>query len=379
MARTKLSSILPDFPWNLLEPAKKKAAAHPDGLVNLSVGSPVDLVAPGIQLALAEAAAYPGYPQTIGTPQLRAAITASLERRYGIPNVDAVLPVIGTKEAIAWLPTLLGCRGTVVIPEVAYPTYEVAALLAGATPVRSDTPWELDNPADIDLVFLNSPSNPTGKVLDVGQLRQVITWAREHDVIIASDECYLGLAWEGKAPSILDPAVCDGDTHNLLAIHSLSKTSNLASYRAGFFAGCPELIAELTELRKHAGLMVPYPIQSAFAAALADDEQEEMQKLRYATRRARLMRALVDAGFKIEHSEAGLYLWATRDEDCWDSVDWFAQRGILVAPGSFYGPASQKFVRVALTETDERVGECVRRLEEAAGEHAGEVADNEGS
>ena len=219
MARITLSSTLPDFPWNLLEPAKRKAGAHPDGLVNLSVGSPVDAVAPGIQLALAEAGAYPGYPQTIGTAALRDAIVASLERRYHIPRNDettAVLPVIGTKEAIAWLPTLLGCRGTVIIPEIAYPTYEVGVLLAGATPVRSDAPWELDeesiNPDDIDLIFLNSPANPTGKILDAAHLRKVIDWARDHDVIVASDECYLGLVWEGEAQSILSPEVTTGIT-----------------------------------------------------------------------------------------------------------------------------------------------------------------------
>ena len=352
MARITLSSTLPDFPWNLLEPAKRKAGAHPDGLVNLSVGSPVDAVAPGIQLALAEAGAYPGYPQTIGTVALRDAIVASLERRYHIPRNDeitAVLPVIGTKEAIAWLPTLLGCRGTVIIPEIAYPTYEVGVLLAGATPVRSDAPWELDeesiNPDDIDLIFLTSPANPTGKILDAAHLRKVIDWARE-----------------GEAQSILSPEVTTGDHRNLLAIHSLSKTSNLASYRVGFLAGDPAIIAELTELRKHAGLMVPYPIQAAFVAALQDDDQEALQRLRYAQRRVRLLKAVIDAGFTVVNSEGGLYLWVTRDEDCWATVDWFAERGILVAPGEFYGPTSRTFVRLALTETDENIDKCVRRL-----------------
>ena len=153
-----------------------------------------------------------------------------------------------------------------------------------------------------------------------------------------------------------------GDHRNLLAIHSLSKTSNLASYRAGFLAGDPAIIAELTELRKHAGLMVPYPIQVAFVAALQDDEQEALQRLRYAQRRVRLLKAVIDAGFTVVNSEAGLYLWVTRDEDCWATVDWFAERGILVAPGEFYGPTSRTFVRLALTETDENIDECVRRL-----------------
>ncbi len=362
MTRTPLGSILPDFPWNSLEPAKEKAAAHPDGIINLSVGSPVDPVAPSIQLALAEAGSQPGYPQTIGTPQLRQAIADSLSRRYHIPTVGGVLPVIGTKEAIAWLPTLLGCRGSIVIPEVAYPTYEVAALLAGAEVIRSDSPWEINDATNIDLIFLNSPSNPTGNVWDANHLRKVLNWARTNNVIIASDECYLGLSWEGQAQSILDPDICDGDQTNLIAIHSLSKTSNLASYRAGFLAGDKDLIAELTEVRKHAGLMMPGPIQQAMIYALEDDEQEQLQKLRYATRRAKLLRAVIEAGFTVVDSQAGLYLWITREEDCWDTVDWFAEHGILVAPGSFYGPASKNFVRVALTGTDERVEAFVTRL-----------------
>ncbi|AZA09558.1 succinyldiaminopimelate transaminase [Corynebacterium pseudopelargi] len=358
--RTPSSSTLPDFPWNSLEPAKAQASQHPDGLINLSVGSPVDDVAPGIQLALAEAGAPGGYPQTIGTPQLRQAIVDSLARRYGIDPAPAVLPVIGTKEAIALLPSLLGVRGTVIIPEVAYPTYEVAALLAGATPLRASTPPA--DAEDVDLIFINSPSNPTGAVANHEQLRAWVDYAREHDAILASDECYLGLSWEGQAASILDPAVSAGDYANLLAIHSLSKTSNLAAYRSGFFAGDAELIAELTEVRKHAGLMMPGPIQAATVAALEDDDQEQAQKLRYANRRAVLMRALVDAGFRIEHSEAGLYLWITRDEDCWDTVQWFAERGILVAPGAFYGPAGERFVRVALTASLEQCEQVAQRL-----------------
>lgn len=364
MSRSPLGTKLPDFPWNSLAEAKAKAQSHPDGIINLSVGSPVDEVSPGICLALAEAAAAPGYPQTIGRPELRDAIAASLARRYNVPSVGGVLPVIGTKEAIALLPSLLGINSTVVIPEVAYPTYEVSALIAGATPKRSDAPHALPSPEDIDLVYLNSPSNPTGKVLSIETLRKIVEWAHENNVIIASDECYLGLAWEGEAVSILDPRVNDGDQTGLLAIHSLSKTSNLASYRAGFLAGDAELIAELTEVRKHAGLMVPGPIQAAMTAALNDDDQETFQKLRYARRRATLLRALVDAGFTVESSEAGLYLWTTRGENCRTTVEWFANRGILVAPGDFYGPSAENYVRIALTTSDERVAAFAARLQD---------------
>lgn len=366
MARTPLGARLPDFPWDTLDAAKERAQAHPDGIVNLSVGTPVDAVAPGIQLALAEAAAEPGYPPTMGTRQLRSAIVAALGRRYNMTGLvpDAVLPVIGTKEAIAQLPGLLGIRGGfVVIPEIAYPTYEVAALLGDNRVLRADSLLKI-GPERPDLLFLNSPSNPTGKVLGVDHLRKVVGWARERGVIVASDECYLGLGWDddNEPVSILDPRVCDGDHTGLIAIHSLSKTSNLASYRGGYLAGDPELIAELLEVRKHAGLMVPGPVQAAMVAALEDDAQEAAQKLRYARRRAVLLRALVEAGFTVDDSEAGLYLWATRGEDCRATVDALAELGILVAPGDFYGPRGKQHIRMALTGTDERVDAAAQRL-----------------
>lgn len=364
MARTPLGTRLPDFPWDTLAEAKATAAAHPDGIVNLSVGTPVDPVAPGIQLALAEAAAEPGYPQTAGTGELRAAIVDALARRYSMTGLgdDAVLPVVGTKEAIALLPTLLGIReGFVVIPEVAYPTYEVAALLGDNRVLRADSLVRI-GPETPDLLFINSPSNPTGKVLGIEHLRKVVSWARERGVIVASDECYLGLAWEGEAVSILDPRVCDGDHTGLIAIHSLSKTSNLASYRAGYLAGDPALIGELLQVRKHLGLMVPGPIQQAMIAALNDDTQEGAQRLTYARRRAVLMKALIDAGFTVDHSEAGLYLWATRGEHCRDTVEWLASLGILVAPGDFYGPRGEEYIRMALTGTDERIDAAAARL-----------------
>ena len=364
MARTPLGTRLPDFPWDTLAEAKATAAAHPDGIVNLSVGTPVDPVAPGIQLALAEAAAEPGYPQTAGTGELRAAIVDALARRYSMTGLgdDAVLPVVGTKEAIALLPTLLGIReGFVVIPEVAYPTYEVAALLGDNRVLRADSLVRI-GPETPDLLFINSPSNPTGKVLGIEHLRKVVSWARERGVIVASDECYLGLAWEGEAVSILDPRVCDGDHTGLIAIHSLSKTSNLASYRAGYLAGDPALIGELLQVRKHLGLMVPGPIQQAMIAALNDDTQEGAQRLTYARRRAVLMKALIDAGFTVDHSQAGLYLWATRGEHCRDTVEWLASLGILVAPGDFYGPRGEEYIRMALTGTDERIDAAAARL-----------------
>ena len=373
MARTPLGSVLPDFPWNSLAEAKAKANGHPEGIVDLSVGTPVDEVSPSVQLALSSAAGLSGYPQTAGTPQLREAISSALERRYGITGLSerAVLPVVGTKEAIAWLPTLLGLRGeSVVIPSVAYPTYEVGAKIAGADIIRADKPEDF---GDAALVFINSPSNPTGAVLGVEELRAIVAWAREHDAIVASDECYMALAWDDDHPpvSILDPRVTDGDMTGLIAMHSLSKSANMASYRSGFFAGDADLIAELLEVRKHAGLMVPGPIQAAMAAALSDDETEALQVQRYALRRAKLMRALSEAGFRIEHSEAGMYLWATSGNDCREDVAWLAELGILVAPGDFYGEVGKKFIRVGLNGTDERVDAACARLAAAGQRNAG--------
>lgn len=362
--RTPLGASLPDFPWDTIADVKAKAAAHPGGLIDLSVGGPVDPVAPSIQLALTEHAAEPGYPQTAGTPELRRTIVAALERLFGIAGLDteSVLPVIGLKEAIAWLPTLLGLRGqTVVIPEVAYPTYEVGALMAGCTVQRCDDPS--DAPADTALVYLNSPSNPTGRVLGVDKLRAWVEFGRETGAIIASDECYLGLGWATQPVSLLHPEVSGGDNTGLLALHSLSKTSNLASYRAGTIAGDRDLVQELLLVRKHAGLIVPGPVQHAMVAALADDLHERLQASAYAMRRAALLKALTGAGFTIDDSEAGLYLWCRKDGlNSREALDWLAERGILAAPGDFYGPAGANHVRVALTATDERVAEAATRL-----------------
>ncbi|WP_040812193.1 succinyldiaminopimelate transaminase [Nocardia concava] len=364
-ARGRVSALLPDFPWDTIASVKAKAASHPDGIVDLSVGTPVDPVDPLIREALSSVAEVPGYPTTHGTPELREAVVSALKRRFGITGIDpaAVLPAIGTKELIAGLPRLLGlgAEDLVVIPEVAYPTYEVGALLSGSRYVRADGTAQL-GPEQPALIFLNSPSNPTGKVLGVDHLRKVVQFARERGAILASDECYLGLAWEGRAVSILDPEVCDGDHTGLLAIHSLSKTSNLASYRAGFVTGDPALIAELLEVRKHSGMMLPYPIQAAMTAALGDDAHEVQQKDRYRARRAVLRDALQRAGFRIDHSEAGLYLWSTRGEPCRTTLDWLAERGILAAPGEFYGPQGNQHVRIALTASDERIAAAADRL-----------------
>ncbi|MBU8812367.1 succinyldiaminopimelate transaminase [Mycolicibacterium goodii] len=365
MVRQRRSATLPEFPWDTLADVTALARSHPDGIVDLSVGTPVDPVASVIRDALAAGSSAPGYPTTAGTPQLREAMVRALGRRFGITELtpQTVLPVIGTKELIAWLPTLLGLGpdDIVVVPELAYPTYEVGARLAGAQVLRADSLTQI-GPQVPALMYLNSPSNPTGRVLGTDHLRKVVTWARERGVLVASDECYLGLSWDADPVSVLHPSVCDGDHTGLLAIHSLSKTSSLAGYRAGFVAGDPAVVAELLAVRKHAGMMVPTPVQVAMVAALDDDEHEAVQRDRYARRRDLLLPAFRAAGFTVDHSEAGLYLWATRGEACRDTLRWLAERGVLVAPGEFYGPAGDRYVRVALTATDERIRSAVERL-----------------
>jgi succinyldiaminopimelate transaminase len=356
---------LPDFPWDSLAAETATARSHPDGVVDLSVGTPVDPVPDVVAEALRAAWNSPGYPQTWGTPRLRSAAVEALGRRYGVAGVvpDAVLPTIGSKELVAWLPTLLGLGAgdVVAIPDLAYPTYEVGALLAGASVVRvaDDDPL----PDGARLVWLNSPSNPTGRVLGVEALAARVAEARRLGAVVASDECYLGLPAPGADPvSVLDPRVHDGSVTSLLAVHSLSKTSQLAGYRAGFVAGDPELVAGLLAVRKHAGMIVPRPVQEAMTAALTDDAHVAETRLRYDARRAVLRPALEEVGLRVDHSEAGLYLWATAGRPCRETVGWLAERGILVAPGEFYGPAGAQHVRVALTASDERIETAEVRL-----------------
>jgi succinyldiaminopimelate transaminase len=354
-----------EFPWDSLTAATATARSHPDGLVDLSVGTPVDPVPAVVGEALRAAWDSPGYPQTWGTPALRAAAVDALARRHGAVGLapEAVLPTIGSKELVAWLPTLLGLGAgdVVALPALAYPTYEVGARLAGAEPVRVTDDEPL--PTGTRLVWLNSPSNPTGRVLDAPALAARVAEARALGAVVASDECYLALPGPGAAPvSVLDPAVRDGSVDGLLAVHSLSKTSNLAGYRAGFVAGDPALVGGLLAVRKHAGMIVPRPVQEAMTAALRDDEHVAVTRARYDARRARLRPALEAAGLRVEHSEAGLYLWATADEPCRATVDRLAALGILVAPGEFYGPAGARHVRVALTASDERIAAAAVRL-----------------
>jgi succinyldiaminopimelate transaminase len=358
-------AALPSFPWDSLVPYAETARAHPGGIVDLSVGTPVDRTPDVVQQALVAAADAPGYPLTIGTPSLREALVAWTARVLGGTVTTAeVMPSIGTKELVALLPSLLGLvpGSQVLFPELAYPTYDVGARLAGCLPVPTDDPTSHD-PEQVSLIWINSPSNPTGRVTPAEELVRIVAWGREHGILVVSDECYLELGWEGPAPvSVLHPSVSGGSTEGILALHSLSKRSNLAGYRAGMALGDPDAVAVLVEARKHIGLMTPTPIQAAMVAALGDETHVKEQHARYAARRDVLLAAVRSAGFAVEHSSAGLYVWATRGEACWDTIGWLAERGILAAPGAFYGAAGAQHVRIALTASDERIAAAAERL-----------------
>jgi len=367
---------LPDYPWEAMAPYLAKASEHPGGAVNLSIGTPVDPTPAIIQDALKAAANAPGYPTVHGTPALREAIAGWFERRRGVSGLDPrnIMPTVGSKELVAWLPLLLGLKpGDVVVrPKVAYPTYDIGATFAGVTSVATDNLDELDDAvrSRVRLIWVNSPGNPTGSVRDVESLKALVAQARELGAVVASDECYAELGWGDwdvqrggqPVPSILDPRVAGGSHEGLLAVYSLSKQSNVAGYRAAFVAGDPALMPNLVNSRKHAGMIVPFPVQEAMRVALGDDAHVEAQKDLYRGRREQLVPALRGFGLEIKDSDAGLYLWSSAGESTWDTVARLAGRGIVVGPGVFYGEAGNGFVRVALTGSDERIGAAVERL-----------------
>ncbi|HEY9293711.1 MAG TPA: succinyldiaminopimelate transaminase [Microlunatus sp.] len=362
-----LAAALADYPWDALASAQQRASEHSGGIVDLSIGTPVDDTPAIAQEALAAAGNSPGYPTVAGPPALREAIAGYLGRRGATVEPTGCLATIGSKEFVGWLPTQLALQpdDLIIIPATAYPTYAVGAKVAGCRVIATD---DLDSVRDLHpkLVWLNSPSNPTGRILTADQLRAWVDWARERGAVVASDECYLDFAWEAPAVSVLHPDVCGGDHTGLLAVHSLSKIANLAGYRAAFVAGDPAIIADLTLIRRHVGMMLSRPVQQAMIALLGTDDHVRVQQDRYRRRRSLLRPALEQAGFRIDHSEGSLYLWASQGadagDDCWKSVDRLADLGILVGPGAFYGEAGTAHVRVSLTASDERIETAVQRL-----------------
>jgi succinyldiaminopimelate transaminase len=352
-----LRQKLPDFPWDALAPYGAIAKQHPEGAIDLSVGTPVDPTPEFIQEAFRKASNSPSYPVTVGTPELREAITAWAKKYLGASGDFGVLPLIGSKEFVAWLPTFIEAQ-SVLYPDVAYPTYLVGSLLAqaDATPVSLDAAsWP-----EAEMAWVNSPSNPTGRVHSEEEFKAAIEWSRKHKSVVVSDECYLEFGDSKKPTSILN--YTGGDNTNILAVHSLSKRSSMAGFRAAFIVGDPALIARILEVRKHAGMMVPLPVQIAMIAALSDEDHVAKQRALYNARRATLIPALRAAGFTIESSEAGLYIWATRNENCWDSVSWLAELGIIATPGVFYGELGASHIRIAMTATDAQISQAAARI-----------------
>ena len=363
--------VPPVYPFDRLKPFEVMAAEHEGGMVDLSVGTPADPPPPAVVEALASSGAERGYPASIGSAALREAASGWLRRRVGVECPPSQLAAcIGTKELVAGLPHWLRLRtpdrDTVLYPAVSYPTYEMGAVLAGcrAVPVPVDEHWRLDVSAidDADAaralcLWSNSPGNPAGGIDD---LDAVAAWGRERGVPVLSDECYVEFTWAGGRRSVLQSGL-DG----VLAVHSVSKRSNLAGLRVGFYAGDAVLVTYLSELRKHAGFMVPGPAQHAAVAALSDDAHVDAQAAVYQRRLARLAAILGDAyGVDVVLPEGGIYLWvAAPDGDAWAFAERLAKdAGALVSPGDFYGPLAAGHVRIAAVQPDDRIELVAARL-----------------
>ena len=360
----------PPYPYDRLAPLRDKAAALPGGVVDLSIGDPGDPPPPEVVATLASSGTERGYPTSVGSPAFRAAAAAWVATRFGVDVApSSVGACVGTKEFVTGLPGWLKLRDprrdTVLFPAVSYPSYAMGALLAGCRPVpvpvdggfRTDLSAISATDAERALcLWVNTPGNPAGGLDD---LEAAAAWGREHDVIVASDECYAEFTWAGAPRTVLASGL-DG----VLAVHSLSKRSNLAGVRSGFYAGDPSLMEFLLEVRKHAGLMTPGPVMAAAAVALGDQAHVEAQRHRYAERLARLAQVVAGAGAPAPLPEGGFYLWVPApDGDAWGLVARLAaDGGLLGSPGEFYGEAGQDHVRLAAVAPIERLDLVAARL-----------------
>lgn len=353
----------PPYPYDRLDDLRVVADRHPGGAVDLSIGTPCDPPPEAVTAALATSGAAKGYPPSVGGPALREAAAGWLDRRFGV-TVDAgqVAACVGTKELVAGMPLWLRLRrpdrDTVLFPEISYPTYAMGATLAGCRAVPYGDLKAID-PGDAAralCLWVNSPANPTGVLEDMAA---AAAWGRAHDVPVLSDECYVEFTWDGPGRSILHQG-SDG----VLAVHSLSKRSNAAGLRLGFYAGDAELVHFLSEVRKHAGFMPPGPVQAAAIVAFDDDEHVDEQRARYRRRLELMADVLRAAGLDCDLPAGAFYLWVPAPGgDAWALARDLAERGgVLVSPGEFYGPAGAGYVRVAVVQPDDRLTLVGERL-----------------
>jgi len=362
--------VPPPYPYDRLDTLKPIASALPGGMVDMSIGTPCDPPPPAVVRALATSDTERGYPPSIGTAAFREAVCGWFDSRLGVDiEVDNIAAAIGTKEFVAGAPHYLRLRqperDTVLYPAISYPTYAMGATLARcrAVPVPVDENWRIDlskiDPADAAralMLWVNTPGNPAGGLDD---LESAAAWGRANDVLVFSDECYIEYTWQGAPSTILSHG-----TDGVIAVHSLSKRSNLAGVRVGFYAGDHDVVHYLSEVRKHAGFMVPGPAQAAAIAALSDSEHVEVQRQRYWNRLSLMREALVTRGVEVDVPAGGFYLWAKApDGDAWAFANEMARvGGVLVSPGEFYGEAGADRARFALVRSDEATQMVADRL-----------------
>jgi succinyldiaminopimelate transaminase len=359
----------PPYPYDRLDAYQKMASQFDGGIVDLSIGTPCDPPPQAVIDALAGSGSERGYPASIGSENLRRSIARWMGRRFSIDvPISRIAACIGTKEFVATTPQYMKLRrpgrDTVIYPAIAYPTYEMGATLAGlrALPVPMNAEGHMDfaslSEDDIAralMVWVNSPSNPTGGLDD---LKYAANWGRKHDVPVFSDECYTEFTW-GTAPQSILQHGLDG----VVAVHSLSKRSNLAGVRVGFYSGDAEIVDYLKEVRKHAGFMVPGPAQAAGVAALDDDEHVRVQRDRYLSRLEMMAKTLTTwSGIDIALPSGGFYLWFNAG-DAWEFTEKLAREGgALVSPGDFYGAGGSHNVRVAVVQPDAKLAMVAKRL-----------------